>query len=112
MKDPRVLLQFILECTALIEGYIEGISLEQFFESPQIQDAVYRRLEVIGQAVKDLPLDVRHRYSEVPWRQIAGMRDVLSHDYLGVDVEITWVTAREHIPVLAGQVERILADLG
>jgi uncharacterized protein with HEPN domain len=99
MKDPRVLLQFILECTALNKGYVDGVTLEDFSNSPQTQDAVFRRLGVIGQAVKDLPSEGRDRYPEIPWRQIAGMRDVLSHDYWGVDVEITWETATRHISV-------------
>jgi uncharacterized protein with HEPN domain len=112
MKDPRILLQFMLECADLIARYVEGQTLVEFADALQTQDAVFRRLEVIGQAVKDLPGDVRDRYPEVPWRKIAGMRDVLSHDYLGVDVEVTWSTATVHVPELADQVRRILADLG
>jgi len=112
MKDPRVLLKFILECAELIAGYVDELTLEEFVENHQTQDAVFRRLEVIGQAVKDLPSDLRERYPEMPWRRIAGMRDKLSHDYLGIDVEITWVAATEHLASFAAQVQEILRDLG
>lgn len=88
------------------------MTLEEFVENHQTQDAVFRRLEVIGQAVKDLPSDLRERYPEVPWRRIAGMRDKLSHDYLGIDVEITWVAATGHLASFAAQVQEILRDLG
>ena len=110
-KDPRILLEFILECADLVAGYIGPITEEQFKADQLTQDAVFRRLEVIGQAVKDLPDSARSRYPHIPWRRIAGMRDKLSHDYLGLDLEITWKAATVDLVDFRNEVVRILSDL-
>lgn len=85
-KDPAVYLSHILECIDLVEAYITGMSLGEFEEQQQVQDAVLRRIEIVGEAVKNLPEDLRRENPQVPWRQIAGTRDKVIHDYLGVDV--------------------------
>jgi uncharacterized protein with HEPN domain len=76
-----------------------------------IQDAVIRRLEIIGEAVKNLPPDFKERYTNIPWQQIAGMRDVLIHEYFGVDLNLTWQTVREDIPSLKSKLEEILRQI-
>jgi len=111
MKDPRILLSYVLECADLVAVYVDGVSWDEFAEDTEKQDAVLRRLEVIGQAVKDLPGELRSRYGDVPWRKIAGMRDKLSHDYLGIDLEVTWNAATRDLPEV-GRVAEILSDLG
>jgi uncharacterized protein with HEPN domain len=73
--------------------------------------AVVRALEVVGEAAKHVPESVRQRYSEVPWRNIVGMRDVLIHHYFGVDLEVVWKTVHRDLPALWMAVRRILADL-
>jgi len=112
MKDPRILLQYILECADRVEDYLEDVQWKDFLDDSLIQDAVFRRLEVIGQAVKDLPAGVRNQHAGVPWREIAGMRDKLSHDYLGIDLEITWHAAKQDLPEFRKQVEGILEQMG
>ena len=71
-----------------------------------------RALEIIGEATKHISDEVRLRYPEVPWKEMAGMRDVLAHDYFGVDEETVWLTANEKIPQLKPSIEKILAEIG
>jgi uncharacterized protein with HEPN domain len=89
-SDPALYLAHILESIALVQSYVAEIDLAAFSDSQQIQDAVVRRLEIIGEAVKNLPADLRDAAPGVPWRQIAGMRDKVAHDYMGVDMELVW----------------------
>src|SRR5688572_12178718 len=98
MKTHRVLLEHIFESILLIEKYTADLEEEAFLDNPQVQDSVYRRLEIIGEAVKNLPGDYRKRHSEVPWKRIAGLRDVLIHQYFSVDAELTWSLLQDDLP--------------
>lgn len=91
-KDSQVLIQHILESIDLIESYTAKISKAEFLKSLQLQDAVMRRLEIIGEASKKIPARLKEQYPGIPWKRIAGMRDILIHEYFGVDMELTWVT--------------------
>lgn len=89
-KELLVYVEDILESIGKIEEYTTGITLEEFCNNTEHQDAVMRRLEIIGEAVKHLPSDLKERYPDIPWKQIAGMRDVLIHEYAGVSLERVW----------------------
>ena len=107
MKDDEVYLKHIRDATVQINSYTaEGE--ESFFKEKIIQDAVIRNLEIIGEAVKNLSPDIRKRKPNVPWSRIAGMRDVLIHEYFGVDLKTVWDVVENRLPDLLRQVEELL----
>jgi uncharacterized protein with HEPN domain len=90
----------ILDATVRIGEYTNGIDRSAFLRQPMVQDAVVRQLEIIGEAVKRLSAAFRDRYPQVRWRDVAGMRDKLIHDYFGVDMEAVWQTVIDDVPPL------------
>ena len=105
----RLYLSHILDAADRIEHYLAGIELVAFLDDFLRQDGVIRQLAIIGEAVKRLSPDLRSSATDVPWTDIAGMRDRLVHDYMGVDLEAVWKTAKEDVPALREVVRRLLA---
>ncbi len=110
-KDPKIFLIHILESIEKIEEYIKGFNELQFSNSTGIQDSVVRRLEIIGEAVKQIPNAYRNKYSEIPWKQMAGVRDILIHEYFGVDMHLVWKIVKKDIPKLKKQIIELLEKL-
>ena len=100
MKDDKVYLISILEAIESIQEYTKG-GKEEFIKTKIIIDAVIRNLEIIGEASKKISHDIKKEYSEMPWRQMAGLRDVLIHDYLGVDKERVWNVIENELSYIA-----------
>ncbi len=93
MKDESIFIATALECIDLIRAYTAGYQLDDFLADRKTQDAVIRNLEIIGQALKDFGVEsLEQENSEIPWRQIAAMRNILAHEYLGVDTTLIWET--------------------
>jgi len=86
------------------------VSQAEFFKSRHLQDAIIRRLEIIGEAVKNLPMPFRSKYTDIPWKQIAGMRDILIHEYFDVDLVLTWRVVKQELPSIKKRLAAILND--
>jgi uncharacterized protein with HEPN domain len=115
MKNIKVFLQDILESINLIEKYTQGLSKEEFLDKErdniQMKDAIIRRLAIIGEAVNNIPNNFREEYSNIPWREISGMRNILVHEYFGVKMERVWKTTKEDLPDLREKINNILKEL-
>ena len=109
MKDERVYLRHISDAIAKVESYV-AVGHETFMAESHWQDAVIRQLEIIGEATRKLSRGFRSQHPQVPWRRIAGLRDVLIHDYMGVRLPAVWEVTQRDIPVLKAQIERILEE--
>lgn len=108
MKRDRAYLQDILQAINDIKEFMEGIAEDDFYKNKEKQYAVLRALEIIGEATKNLSKGLRARYRKIPWRDIAGMRDKLIHQYFGVKLELVWKTITHNLPKLKRQIAEIL----
>ncbi len=91
-----------------IEEYVENLNENDFCENNQVQDAVLRRLEIMGEAVKNIPEEVRENHPDIPWRKIAGLRDVLIHAYSGVNIKRVWKIINEDLTGLKEQITAMI----
>lgn len=107
IKEDGIYLEHILTALKRISEYINGRDEEAFLKDSLVQDAVIRQFEVIGEATKRLSLAFREKYNTIPWKDMAGMRDVLIHDYIDVDVFMVWKTAKTDVPLLERQIEEL-----
>ena len=107
----RLFIEDILESIKLIEKYLGDISKENFDNNQKLKDSVVRRLEIIGEAVKNIPDSFRKKYPEVPWRKIAGLRDIITHTYFNIDLDIKWDIIKKDITDLKEKMLRIKSEL-
>lgn len=107
VKNPKLYIDHILQSIELLEGYMCNCDQFEFSSSMKLQDLACRRLEIIGEAVKNIPVDFKSRYPEVKWRTIAGLRDILIHQYFGIDLLLLWNVIKKDIPELKKQMRKI-----
>ncbi|HLS08494.1 DUF86 domain-containing protein [Lentibacillus sp.] len=110
MKHDRVYLTHILECIHSIESYLPNGKAD-YFNSKMTQDAVIRNLEIIGEATKQIFKELKLENSDMPWREMAGLRDILIHEYFGVDNEIVWNVVEKEPPKLNEDITELLKSL-
>ena len=103
--------QDILESIYDIEKFTEEMDFESFTKDKKTIYAVVRAIEIIGEAAKNIPKSIRGKYSKIPWKKLAGIRDKLIHEYFGVDLEILWEVVKKDIPMLKPLIQNVLADL-
>lgn len=110
-RNYRLFVEDILESMNRIEEYIKNISIEEFKNSNMVFDAVIRNLEIIGEAAKNIPDEIRDQYEFVPWLKMAGLRNILIHEYFGIDKQIVWKIISVDLPNTKPSIEKVLNEI-
>ncbi|NOZ83619.1 MAG: DUF86 domain-containing protein [Epsilonproteobacteria bacterium] len=114
MRKKRIIDDYLYDMSANIQKalkFTEDADFDDFKKDEKLQYAIVRALEIVGEAAKKIPENIRRAYPEISWRVIGGMRDKLIHDYFGVDIEVIWKTVKEDLPLLSKQIMEILKNL-
>lgn len=111
MRDYKLYLYDIKEAVEKIETFTKGFTFEEFAKDIKTVDAVIRNLEIMGEAVKHIPKRVKGKHPDIDWKAMAGMRNILAHEYFGVRMGIIWKTIRERLPELRYEIEEILREV-
>ncbi|AGK60039.1 hypothetical protein Asulf_00003 [Archaeoglobus sulfaticallidus PM70-1] len=111
-RTPELFVQDMLEAIEKIERYTSSIEdLEDFMREDMVVDAVLRNLEIIGEAAKNIPEDLRSKYGEIPWKRVVGLRNVVIHGYFAVDLEVVWVIVKRQLPELKEVLLKMMEEL-
>jgi uncharacterized protein with HEPN domain len=110
LKSAKPFLEHILASVEVIEDYVDGKTFDDFSGDVKLQDAVMRRMEIVGEAAKNVPQEFKKEHPGMPWAEMAGMRDMLIHHYFGVSLRVVWDTAKENLPPLKEKVGKILRN--
>lgn len=113
MKSGREYLDYlndIMDAVRKIEKFVQGMDFEQFRKDDKSAFAVIRALEIIGEATKKIPKEVKNHYSSVPWKDMAGIRNKLIHEYFGVNLKVVWKTTQEDLPLLKRQIGKMIKE--
>lgn len=110
-RDLRDYITDMASAASDIEKFVGDMDFEEFISDKKTANAVIRSLEVIGEAAKMIPEDVRKKHHEIPWKRMAGMRDKLIHEYSGVDLEIVWKVVKEELPPIKPSIDGLLGHM-
>lgn len=110
-RDYRLFIKDIMEAIEDIEAFVGDINFDNFRADKKTLSAVVWKLEVIGEATKNIPASVRSKYKDLPWKDMAGMRDKISHLYFGIDYKIVWEVIRKKLPILKPAIQKMIDDL-
>lgn len=108
-KDDSVYLRHILDAIELIEGYIKGVSENEFLTHSMLKDAVAREIEIIGEAASNISDEFQMKYPEMPWKKMTGIRNKIVHEYFNVNFPVVWDTVQEDIPLLKQAIKKLLS---
>jgi len=108
LRNPNLYLIDIKEAIDKIQEYTKDLSFDEFSKNSEKIDAVVRNLEIIGEAVKNIPKELKQKHKEINWQDIVDMRNIITHEYFGIDTEIVWKTIKESLPTLENKVNDIL----
>lgn len=109
-RDINLFLHDSLNSITQIKVYVKNMAFKEYLGDKKTQDAVIRNLEIIGEAIKNIPVSFRNKYPKVEWKAFSGMRDILIHHYFGVDSEIIWETVKKDILILEEKLKEILKN--
>ena len=110
-REYQDYLSDLIEAIDKIEQFVDPMTIEKFEKDEKTLFAVIRALEIMGEAAKKIPPGIRVKYKNIPWRQIAGMRDKLIHEYFGVNAKVVWKTVREDIPMVKPLIKQMIKDI-
>ena len=110
-RDIKAFLWDILKSIEKIEKWTEDIEFDEFVKNELLQDAIIRNLEIIGEACRYIPEDIREKHPQIPWRRIVGFRNILIHKYFGIDYETTWFVIKNELPTFKEDFKKILNDM-
>ena len=110
-REYKLFIQDIKECIEQIDEFLGNMTLEEFKADEKTSSAVVRKIEIIGEATKNVPKEIRQKYKELPWSDMARMRDKIIHSYFVVDYEVVWKTIQERLPEIKPRIDTILKEL-
>ncbi|MBU1121441.1 MAG: DUF86 domain-containing protein [Candidatus Omnitrophica bacterium] len=110
-RNYKLFIEDILAAMNKIAEYVKSLSCEDFAKNEMAQDAVIRKIEIIGEAAGNVPEDIKVKYQNIPWKKMVGLRNITIHEYFGVDLDIVWEIVTKNIPETKEDIQKVLEDM-